>query len=401
MSEKKFTLIQKFTIAFLVLLMIHWTLFVIYPNGVQKTIFFAEGRDFMADFLNLLRYMADGNPYDAFDGERIYLPLGYMLIYPFSKLDNYAVMSLSDLWGSHIVQISFTFFTLVSVFAFYFALKTFCEKYNVNKIILIPLLLSGFFIRAVERGNLILISASCSIFYLALYDSESKLKRKLAVIFLALSAALKVYPALFGIMYLRKKMYREFIEAVILSILLGLLPFLFFDGGFSNIPALIKNLAINSRNYGSITRGLEPLFNMRHYVFRFFKLLGLAESHAAFIAYACGYLQNIFALIALIFAWRVKNEYLSLILCALGIIFLPANTGSYCGLYLFPAVIMMFAQTKISVSHLVFYLVYLSPIQFGIIHKGEVLGITWIFLACITALFMLANLYAAFRLRKQ
>ncbi len=398
MKNNHLSPLQKFTAVFLVLLACHWVLLVLFPDGMQRTIFFREGQDFMADFFNVLRYIADRNPYFTEPThEKIYLPLAYMILFPFTRFDNYSAMSLHDCWGSIPALISMVFFTLVSCFMFYFSLKALCEKYNVSKLILVPLLLSGFFIRAVERGNLIIISASCTMVFLAFYDDGNKFLRQLAVVMLALTAVLKVWPAMFGLLYIRKKMYREFFSAVLISILLGLLPFLFFEHGFENIPRILKNLAANSIAYGSVTRSIEPLFSMNHYIYHFLKVLGINTTVSYYIAAGGGMLVKILAVCALILSVFMKSEYMALTLSALGIIFLPANTGSYCGLYLFPAIITSFnglgGGHKL---HKLFYLLYLSPLQLGIMYKGQQLG-TWLFIGSISALFMLMNLYSAIR----
>lgn len=397
MRRYELSTLQKFTCAFLVLLALHWTLYVIFPDGIQRTIFFGEGVDFMADFFNPLRYIADRNPYftEPF-AEKNYLPFAYMLLFPFSRLNNYSSMTLFECWGSIPSMLSMVFFTLISCFMFYFSLKALCDKYKVSKLILVPLMLSGFFIRAVERGNTIIISASCTMSFLAFYDSEKKFLRRLAVVFLALSAVLKVFPALFGILYLRRKMYREFFSAVGLSILLGLLPFLFFEHGFGNIPRLLENIAINSRAYGGLDRGLEPIFSMNHYIYSIFKAFHMSDLPVAInLSYGVGFIVKLFALAALILSFFVKDEYKSLILLASGIIFFPANNGSYCGLYLFPVIITSFSELGGGHRlHKLFYLVYLSPLQFGIRYKHDFI-VTWIFIGLITLLFMCINLFSA------
>lgn len=391
MRNNSLSALQKFTAAFMVLLVCHWVLLILFPEGQQMNIFFARGGDFMADLFNVLRYIADRNPYftEPFS-EKIYLPLAYMLLFPFTRLDNYSVMSLRDCWGSIPSLISMVFFTVISCFIFYFSLKTLCEKYNVSKLILFPLLFSGFFIRAVERGNLILLSASCSMFFLAFYDSENKFLHRLAIILLAVSAAIKVYPSLFGLLYLRRKMYREFFSAVIISILLGLLPFMFFKNGFANIPRLLLNLALNSRAYGSVNRTIEPLFGINHYIYQFLRLVNVPMAY--YLSVAGGIIVKLLAVAALVIAVREKDEYYALILIALGIMFLPSNSGSYCGVYLFPAIIALFTQMGGGYRlHKLFYLLYLSPLQLGIS--------TWIFIGSITLLFFLVNLYLVIKQR--
>lgn len=409
MKRNELSITQKFTAAFLFLLILHWVLFVIYPGGIQRALFFSEGRDFMADFFNPLRYVAEGNPYFGFigktgaagaPGERIYPPLAYLILYPFSQTENYSSMTLQECWSNPGSMIAAIFFTVFSCFVFYFALNELCAKYKVNKIIIIPLMLSGLFMRSVERGNLIVLSIACTITFIAFYDSQDPFKRNLAVIMLAVSAVLKVYPCLFGIFYLRRKMYKEFCYAVILSACLGLLPFLFFKNGFANITRLLANAAENSRAYGSYERYIEPVFNINHYFFHILKLVGLQEhSILKYIPIAAGAIQKILAVLALIAAFFVDDEYLALVLCILGIIFLPANSGSYCGLYLFPAVVILFSyygklEHSAFLAYAAFYLFCLSPLQYGVRYKNEAIN-SIVAIACVSFVFMMINLFIA------
>ena len=74
----------------------------------QECVIFRAGDDFMADFFNLQRYIADRDPY--FNevntrSEHGYLPLSYLIVLPFNNLCDYAHMSLEDClpyWPDHL-----------------------------------------------------------------------------------------------------------------------------------------------------------------------------------------------------------------------------------------------------------------------------------------------------------
>ena len=397
--DYNYNILRGFVAAFLTLAIIHWSLFVLYPNGIQKDVFFARLGDFMADFFNVLRYIAGGDPYFGEVGgpeQKIYLPLCYLMLYPFSRLDNYSDMSLAMCQNSKIALMSAVVFTLITCFFLYFSLKKLCEKYKISNIILIPLLLSGLFVYTIERANLILVSISSIAYFIALYDSDSASERRTAIIMLAVAACIKVYPALFGLLYIRKKMYKELLYAAGVSFLLAFLPFLFFKNGFNNIPKLISNVSINSDIYSNYTNSTER-FDVSYLIYNFLKYTGFKDmTLAAALSQGSWLVLKLLAIFALILSLFVRDEYTALVLITLGIMFLPAVSFLYCGVYLFPAIILLFKNSthdrqKI-LYHAVFYLFYLSPLQyrFGLLTA-------WYGLVSLTIIFFIIILLSCIR----
>lgn len=77
--------------------------------------------------------------------------------------------------------------------------------------------------------------------------------RELALICLACAAAMKLYPALFGLLLLSDKKYKEAVRAVIYGIVLLVVPF-FFMGGVGQIPQMLKNsLTLNNNTLSGST----------------------------------------------------------------------------------------------------------------------------------------------------
>lgn len=367
----KHNIVGKFTLIFLVLVAAHWILFIVSPDGLQKTIFFGNGNDFMADFFNHLRYVAKGNPYFGDVGapqDKIFLPFAYVLLFPISRLAHYSNMSLRMCWRTPIALISAIFFLLANCFFFYFALKKLCDKWAVRDFVLIPLFLSGLLIFTLERGNLVLTSASCVAYFIALYDSNDALQRRIAIVMLAVAAVLKIFPALFGVLYLKKKMYYEAFLAAALSALLAVVPFWAFENGIDNLPKLLSNLSLYSQSYGSLSRDV-PRFSANYLIYLCFTLARSNPDMAVLGARLGEALLKVFAIASVFLSLVTDDEYISLLLVSLGVIFLPVSSELYCGLYLFPAIILFFKATErlsktIVLLHSVFYLFYLSPLQF-------------------------------------
>lgn len=79
---------------------------------------------------------------------------------------------------------------------------------------------------AVERGNVILLSFIFLLYFIAHYQSENKVLRETALLSLALSAGLKLYPAAFGILLLYEKRWKEAVRTILYGILALIIPYL-------------------------------------------------------------------------------------------------------------------------------------------------------------------------------
>lgn len=126
-------------------------------------------------------------------------------------------------------------------FQYYFQLTT----KNFRLLFSFSILFSGVMLFTIERGNIILLSFLFSLIYIILFDSDNKLYRYIAYVCLALSAAIKLYPAVFGILVLYKKRYKEGIYLLILGVMFFILPFFVFDG-IHSLEAMVKGFSVSS-----------------------------------------------------------------------------------------------------------------------------------------------------------
>jgi hypothetical protein len=340
------------------------------PNGIQRQIFYYGEKDLFADFFNIMSYITERDPYfnsNNVNGYRgSYLPLTFLILYPFSKLDNYSEMTLQDAWNSKIALMSSFFFTGFSIFLFILSLSMICKKFKVSSYILISLVLSYIFFFSIERGNTIILSAAFIGFFICYYDSQNRNKRILGAISLALAAVLKVYPVLFGFLYLEKKQYREIFLSASIALLLAFLPFLFFKKGFANIQQLVVNL-----------RGLDTHYNAYFIVERFSLphlcafILNMLRFPERIIILYTGIAQIVtyfLCSISIIFSILIKNKWVKLSLLTMLFLFIPSVSILYCGLYMFPMIILYFStlneRSKIfNIFIFIVFIVFLNPYQ--------------------------------------
>jgi hypothetical protein len=380
------------------------------PYGPQRLIFFQGMTDFYADFFNVLHYIADRDPYfNTRIGAKIYFPLTYLILYPFSQLDDFATMSLQEAWNSRIGLMSVLLFTGFSVFLLLTALNRIAKKYLVSPLLLISLVLSYIFFVSIERGNTVILSAACVGFFICYYDSKNKYKRMLAVISLALAVTLKIYPVLFGFLYFEKKQYREILLSAIVTLVLVFFPFLFLKRGFANVPKLLSNMGFTSfpqlvSDMGSTSVSQQvsnmdlrstpnlpkivtlfypssthftwsyPRFRVAHLILfilghlKFSENLEYNEMIILSLSNIAQIITYFLCFVSIVFSCLMKNKWLKISLLTMTLIFFPMDSGLYCGLYIFPMIIIFFAtmqerSTIFNVFTVIVFLVFLNPYQ--------------------------------------
>jgi hypothetical protein len=80
--------------------------------------------------------------------------------------------------------------------------------------------------------------------------------RETALFLFAIAAALKLYPAVFGILYLVKKRYKEAGRLIIYGFLFFFVPFVFFQGGNGFRIFLYNITAVGSGTTGVTIVGI-------------------------------------------------------------------------------------------------------------------------------------------------
>ena len=85
---------------------------------------------------------------------------------------------------------------------------------------------SGIALFSYERGNVIYLAVIGMVCFIEHYQSENKVLREWSFIALAFAAAIKGYPAIFGILLIWEKRWKEAILFNPFTHVLLLLPFL-------------------------------------------------------------------------------------------------------------------------------------------------------------------------------
>lgn len=207
------------------------------------------GYDYYMDFFNSICDASTRGVYS----ERgvIYPPLSNLIFFTLSKMvpSKYAMLEFEggqrlQMHESGLCQILFVIFVSTMVFGlgilFYDTLQRSKSKIAAFATSLF-LVISFPMIYCIQRGNIILLSLLLSVFFVFYRNSENKVIRELSYIALALAAGIKIFPALFGLLLINDKKYKEAGRLVIYGVLAFFVPFAFY-GGIDGFLCFINNI---------------------------------------------------------------------------------------------------------------------------------------------------------------
>lgn len=142
-------------------------------------------------------------------------------------------------------------------------------KYS-NKFIAWTILLSGPFLFCYERANIIILTFILVLFFIMNYENSNKLIREFALLSLALAASIKIYPALFGILLIKKGNMKVAIRTVIYGVATTFFPFIFYEGFNSFIQFFIN---ITSSNVDLTLSNFPHCFSFPGFIFIMSRLI--------------------------------------------------------------------------------------------------------------------------------
>lgn len=322
----------------------HLFLFLDNPLGAQRYLYFIGFDDLFADFFNCCIHVADKNPYFTnYFLKSNYLPFVNMIFYPFSLLADYRNFSLADCWNSHIAVFSCFIFVLFGIMLLLHSMLCLCRKFKTNQLILIAIIFSEVFLHTIERANILLFSSAFLFYFLSFYDSESKYYPYFAAISLALVSVIKVYPVLFGLLYLNnyKNNLKKILVAAITALLLTFLPFLFFEHGFGNLPKLFEILSSTEIPYTNYIARFD--FKVCGYLF--LRLFDLKEFSSSLIP-IIKYFTYIISFLSLVFVFLINDYFKKMILITMSVLYLPPFSWFYCSVYLIPLLIYYMGKNE-------------------------------------------------------
>ena len=118
---------------------------------------------------------------------------------------------------------------------------------------------------AFERGNLVLYAMVFLMLGLALRDSSNKALRELSLVMVAVSAGFKLYPALFGFLWIAEKRYKEAARLVVYGLASFFVPFLFVDSFTNYLRTFVQYLDKKMYSHASVWGVVIGMFGDNRY----------------------------------------------------------------------------------------------------------------------------------------
>ncbi len=338
--------------------------------------FITDWLDTGMDFFNSVENTKGGHPYTQF--QTLYPPLANLF---FWIVQECVPRELTDSWPDSLagaVAMRGTAFDLrvfqVTAFAFIlFAAVAACLMVSVSSycfenarkgmVFGLALLFSYGSMFAFERGNIILYAYLFLMIFLLFYNSNQKWLRELAYLSLAVSAGIKLYPAVFGALLLYQKKWKDALRLICYGCAAVFLPFIKFDGlrgavicfqtvaGFADTAAAAANpvspYAVDGYSAENL---LKSIYFQISCIFPadYERLADGMHGYAGIIKWL---------LIAVLAAGTVilKEEWKKLLAFGMIILFIHKSAG-YTLLFVLPSLVMLCRENRVTRSNNIYFL---------------------------------------------
>lgn len=212
----------------------------------------------------------------------------------------------------------------------------------------------------IERANIVLIAALAVMIFVFYYDSESKIKKEVALISLAFAAGLKITPAIFGLLLIYNKDWKAAIRAIIYGILFFVLPFFYFDGGMEVVNGFINNFGLNLQlKPGLSSLSINGIANF-YYTTTIGVLTNTYTEANPTIDVIVTYLKYILTAFILISNFFIKENWKKILNISIVLVVMPNVSARYCLLYLVPFMVIFLKERNESKKNIWDYFILLS-----------------------------------------
>lgn len=234
----------------------YWVAMMLTHSANIDAYFHSVRTDTGMDYFNMMASLREKNPYDLNVQYPALCFLFWKIMRRLLKLPQEGDYGDSSyLRINSLVQLGYILFIVISLLIIWEIIRQSAKTKTIFQVMFsFALVLSGPMFYLLERGNILLISLVCTMLFMVCYDSPRTSIRFLSYCCLAVAAAIKIYPAIFGILVVRKKRYAETAELIVLGILTFLLPFLAF-GGLNSALKMINSYFGFSGNVATLGLG--------------------------------------------------------------------------------------------------------------------------------------------------
>lgn len=218
-----------------------------------KMMMFHSGKhtDMFMDFFNSIRDGGSPNVYS--ERNNIYPPLCILIFRLFSKMIDPDLVSTrfeqrTLLQLDELCMMIYFLFAIICILSLCRLIESYINIKNNGKfklqaaIISFMVIISYPVMFCLERGNILILSVVFAMFFIFFKDSPNPVIRELSYIALACSAAIKLYPAIFGLILIIEKKYKDALRLILYGIIIVAFPIVFFLDDFKTTTASITSL---------------------------------------------------------------------------------------------------------------------------------------------------------------
>ena len=329
--------------------------------------YFSSGYGNVSYFCDFFEPVIPALGLDAYNQGSQNPPLLNILYYLFGQTGGYADRTAFEAFhqtGNYAKAHLFIF--MMAMFLLLVLFNSYKETSGYKYCLMCILMASLPFSNAVSTGNPMILAVTLTTVYLFNYNSENSRDREVALICLGIAAGLKMYPCIFGLLTLCRGNLKETLRLVIYGLVFVFLPFLFFKGGFANIPLIAENtmkyntgmwtyfsfryLIYANAGFGGVLKGdLTRLIGNDGALLADKFIIGL-NCILAFSIFVTNCFQKI--------RWKQVTQLVLLILTIIS-----NRSYPYFGLYLFACVVMFLNQAKLSKLNLIYLLLFVNVLN--------------------------------------
>ena len=229
-----------------------------------------------------------------------------------------------------------TVYLIFNAVFFYLAIARTGERSRRRDLAIFTLLmLSAVFLGSgLMLANSTVLVAALLLLALLLKDDPRPTAREGGLLLLAVCVAMKLYPAVFGLVFLKEKKYRQLARLILYSAVLFIVPFVFF-GGRAGLAAWFRNLTgpLQSADFYGRPQFLQGVFCTLARTLTGQDLPGL-----------CKVLTWVVSLLWVLLAWRSRSPIRTVFFLICVMVFFPANAYRYTLAYFAIPLVMMLKQ---------------------------------------------------------
>lgn len=214
----------------------------------------------------------------------------------------------------------FVMYNIFCIILLLYCFKEYFKKNGFKYDVLFPIALVvsyPFMCTSIQRGNVCLLVAILFTLAWLWMDDDNKVKQELALVLFACCAGFKLYPAIFGLVFIKKRDWKKTIRLVVYGITTIFAPFLVI-GGATGLRSLYKTLTgfatyIDPARANTVC-GMAKWLGMK---------LNMSETMAETFGIGINYIF-FFGMILMFFLAKKKWQE-SLFLTAILVHFIPSN----------------------------------------------------------------------------